>query len=248
MSQVLLNLMVNAAHAIDEGRVDDNEISVVARASAPDHVVIEVGDTGAGMPPDVVARAFDPFFSTKAVGDGSGLGLFICHGIVSRLGGTIALRSEPGVGTTVTVKLPAASADDVQSSRPPIVREARGKASVLIIDDERLVGNALARTLRGHDVRVVTSARDGLALLAEEDFDVIFCDLMMPDVGGQELFEILRERHPSAVPNVVFITGGAFTHRARRFVESIENPCLSKPFDVEEVRSLVAERLGSAEA
>ncbi len=110
LGQVFLNLLVNAAQAIPEGNAAGNQVRVATRLDG-DRVVVEVQDTGAGMPPQVRDRIFDPFFTTKPAGVGTGLGLTICHGIVAGLGGDIQVDSEVGVGTTFRVRLPASASN-----------------------------------------------------------------------------------------------------------------------------------------
>jgi C4-dicarboxylate-specific signal transduction histidine kinase len=114
--QVLLNLLINAAHAIEPGRVEENEIRVVARESAPGRVTVEVSDTGCGIPPENLPRIFEPFFTTKAVGVGTGLGLPVCQGIITSLGGELTVESTPGRGTTFRITLPAAEAAESQAA------------------------------------------------------------------------------------------------------------------------------------
>ncbi|WP_375771015.1 ATP-binding protein [Archangium gephyra] len=112
LSQVLLNLLINAAHAIEPGRMEHNEIRVVARRSAPGHVTLAVSDTGCGIPPENLARIFEPFFTTKPVGVGTGLGLPVCQGIITSLGGELTVESQPGQGTTFRITLPIAAEDE----------------------------------------------------------------------------------------------------------------------------------------
>jgi signal transduction histidine kinase len=118
LGQVFLNLLINAAHAIEPGRVRENEIRVVARVFVPGQVTVEVRDTGVGIPPEHLRRIFDPFFTTKPVGVGTGLGLSVCHRIITSLGGDIRVESEPGRGTCFFVTLPVA-ADSQESASPP---------------------------------------------------------------------------------------------------------------------------------
>jgi signal transduction histidine kinase len=118
LSQVFLNLLINAAQAIPEGHVDRNEIRVTVRVEEPGRVQIAVRDTGSGIAPEHRARLFDPFFTTKPVGIGTGLGLSICHGIVTALGGEIDVESEVGKGSTFRMTLPAAPAEPADSVRP----------------------------------------------------------------------------------------------------------------------------------
>ena len=114
---------------------------------------------------------------------------------------------------------------------------------MLVIDDEALVGRAFARILRGHQVVVAESGRAALALVEGKQFDLIFCDLMMPDLSGMDFYEVLRQRQPELCERIVFMTGGAFTPRAREFVSSVENLVLEKPIDLFEVRSYVSQQL-----
>jgi PAS domain S-box-containing protein len=247
LGQVFLNLLVNAAQAIPEGKADENEIRIVTSMSASGGLIIEVADTGCGMSPDVLKRLFTPFFTTKPAGVGTGLGLSICQRIVAGMGGRIDVTSEAGRGSSIRVWLPAGVAERSAPTvtKPPPVSVASRRGRVLVIDDERLVGSAIRRTLAAeHDVATVESARAALERLASgERFDVIFCDLMMPEMTGMDLHRELREAHPDQAARVIFLTGGAFTPRARAFLERVPNPRIEKPFDLEQVRALVNERL-----
>src|SRR4029079_12566875 len=109
LGQVFLNLLLNAAHAISEGETERNEIRVSTRTDGRGHAIIEIRDTGGGIPPDIRDRIFDPFFTTKAAGEGTGLGLWICSGILSALGGEISVDSDVGRGSTFRVMLPPVS-------------------------------------------------------------------------------------------------------------------------------------------
>jgi ligand-binding sensor domain-containing protein/signal transduction histidine kinase len=249
LGQVFLNLLVNAAQAITEGHVDQNEIRVVTRADERGHAVVEVSDTGTGIAPEVLPRIFEPFFTTKDIGVGTGLGLSICHSYVEAMGGMIHVRSELGKGTTFQVVLPAATEDAatqgaarVSLASAPVVR-----GRLLIIDDEPMLTAALSRMLSPeHEVEAFTSARVALERLRSgERYSLILCDLMMPDMTGMELHETLVRELPSQAECMVFITGGAFTEAARRFLESTSRPCLDKPFEPERLRARVRELLVS---
>jgi len=126
LTQVFINLLVNAAHAIPEGHSDDNCITVRTRTDDGGRAVVEVADSGEGMPPEVQARVFDPFFTTKDIGEGTGLGLSICHGIVSGLGGQISIDSSPGQGSVLRVVLPPCADDEVSAPPPSASRAAPG--------------------------------------------------------------------------------------------------------------------------
>ncbi|REG26036.1 phospho-acceptor domain-containing protein [Archangium gephyra] len=116
LCQVFLNLLINAAHALPPGQAVRNEIRLSTRMDGPHHVAVEVSDTGCGIPPENLERIFNPFFTTKPVGVGTGLGLSVCHGIITALGGKISVRSEVGQGTTFTVSLPVYEASAEQDS------------------------------------------------------------------------------------------------------------------------------------
>jgi CheY-like chemotaxis protein len=243
LGQVFLNLLVNSAQALPEGRVDEHEISVRA-GTTRDRIWIEVADDGAGVPPELRQQIFDPFFTTKPAGVGTGLGLSICHAIVTDAGGTLALVPSER-GAVFRVELPVARP---AAATPVPARGPEPRARVLVIDDEPQVGKALERLLGPfHDVAYVGSARDALAQLAEgRPYDVVLCDLMMPDLTGMDFYEELARRDPLLAERVAFITGGAFTPRAREFLERNRNERLDKPFDPEALREVVSRLAASA--
>ncbi|HEY1690892.1 MAG TPA: PAS domain S-box protein [Polyangiaceae bacterium] len=245
LEQVVINLLLNAAQAMPETRAEENEIRVSVREDAGEYAVLEVWDNGQGIPAEVLPRIFDPFFTTKPVGEGTGLGLSICHGIVTSLGGSIAAYGEAGEGTTFRVALPttghvlgatAASTREPPSSRP--MRAAR----VLVVDDETPIATTLRELLAPeHEVVAATSAREALAAIAKTEFHVLFCDLMMPGVGGIELYEQVRRQHPGLERRIVFMTGGAFTARTAEFLASVQNRRIEKPFSLTLVEQIVRE-------
>jgi PAS domain S-box-containing protein len=233
LGQVFLNLLVNAAHAIPEGRAEQHKIRIASRAER-EHVVVEITDSGRGIEPDNLSRIFDAFFTTKPQGVGTGLGLSICHGIVAALGGRIEVDSVLGKGSTFRVLLPVGRLKTIAPEPPkrPTSRPAR-QARVLLVDDDAAVVKALARLLRTtYDVEAVTDASTALARLASgERFDVIVSDLMMPELDGVMLFEALGDIAPELRARTVFVTGGAFTPRTRDFLASVTCPCLDKPVE-----------------
>ena len=246
LGQVFINLLVNAAQALPERGDDEQEIRVVTSTDGAGRAVIEVRDTGTGIPPSLLGRIFDPFFTTKPVGAGTGLGLSICHNLVVAMGGEISVTSEVGRGTTFRVVLPAtatvtATATAVEASAPTGPRRRAGAPlAVLVVDDESSVGNVLRRVLAGHDVTVLTAAKDALALLESgQEFDVILSDLMMPQMSGMDFHDALTQRFPHLAARVVFVSGGAFTPAASAFLERVRNPRITKPFDPRSVRELV---------
>jgi two-component system, cell cycle sensor histidine kinase and response regulator CckA len=239
LGQVFLNLLVNAAHAIEEGHADDNEIRVRVTADAA-MVYIEIEDTGAGIPPSVLPRIFDPFFTTKPHGLGVGLGLSICDRIVESFGGTISVTTKVGEGSTFRVALPVAPRVEREVAAPSSKRD-RSRSRILMIDDEPAVGRSIRLLLSpDHEVVPVTRAREALDRLhAGERFDLILCDLMMPDISGMEFYAQLTQMCADYKRRVVFMTGGAFTPHARQFLTTVGAPYLEKPFTEEALRSVI---------
>jgi CheY-like chemotaxis protein len=241
VGQLFLNLLINAAQAIPEGKVDEHQVRVTLDRAPSGHAIVEVSDTGGGIPPEIRGRIFDPFFTTKPVGQGTGLGLAICHRIVESMGGEIEVDSEVGRGTTFRVRLPPARAAapagaDAGTAPPPVARRR-----VLIIDDEAAIGRSLGGLLGAHhDVVVMTRAADALPrITAGEAFDVILCDLMMPEMSGMAFHAQVQAIAPDLARRVVFLTGGAFTAAARDFLARVPNARLEKPFDAADVFRVV---------
>ena len=247
LTQVFINLLINAAHAIPEGHSDDNRITVRTRTDQAGHAVVEVADTGKGMAPEVQARVFDPFFTTKDVGEGTGLGLSICHGIVSGLGGQISLDSAPGRGTVVRVVLPPKPEDVVvapmsaPANEPVSAGNGERRRRVMLIDDEPQVVHTAQRLLRkDYDVTVAVCGKDALALIADgARFDAIISDVMMPNMTGIDLFEELQRIAPDQARRVVFLSGGAFTAQTRERLDQLGVPQLEKPVTAKQLRDCV---------
>ena len=235
IAQVLLNLLVNAAHAIEEGAPAENVIKLRTWEDGGE-VMIEVRDTGSGIAPDDVARMFEPFFTTKPAGVGSGLGLSICQSIVSNLGGRIRVSSEVGRGTSIVIGIPAgAGPDDEEVGQQPEQHQPTSRGRVLVVDDEISLGKAIGRMLKSrHEVVLASSGEEGKLLLAEDfAFDAVLCDLMMPGVSGMELHAWVADTHPELLERMIFMTGGAVTQEARRFRGQLPNQLLDKPFTPE---------------
>lgn len=237
--QLFLNLLVNAAQAIPIGSADTNWIKVTTRAEKWS-AIVEIADSGIGIAPDVMGRIFDPFFTTKQIGEGTGLGLAICRSIVTAMGGEISVDSTPGTGSTFRVVLPASETIELPVvALEPTVTEPP-KKRLLVIDDEPLVGQLVAKVLTSHEVTAETSARAALVRLRSgERFDLILCDLIMPEVSGMDFYEQLGQVDPLLRHTVVFLSGGAFTDRAQSFLDSVPNRRLAKPFDVDALNAVL---------
>ena len=243
LGQVVVNLLVNAAKAMPERPVEQNTIRIGVR-SAGGRVTIEVADNGIGIPADALDRIFDPFFTTRKVGQGTGLGLFVCHSIVTAMGGEIEVESRVGVGTTFRVNLPVAPGLALAGVATP--GEAPLPAvpirRVLVIDDEPRLGTAIARMLASwSEVETVVDPHEGLRrILAEgKPYDLVLCDLMMPGMTGMELHARVEAADPSRAAGIVFITGGAVTKPAANFLREMEGRSLQKPFEAASLRSFL---------
>ena len=241
LSQVILNLVINAAQSMVEGRADENEIRISTRLEGADHVVIDVRDSGGGIAPAQLARIFDPFFTTKPTDVGTGLGLTICQRIVTSMGGTITVDSELGTGTCFHVTLPVSSRRAPSAEVERVVVPAVRRGRILVIDDDPLIGSALRRMLAGdHEVTTRTSARDALGYLRSgAACDMIICDLMMPEMTGVDLHAELARAEVELADKMVFMTGGAFTPATRAFLDAVRNPRVDKPIDWPALKALV---------
>ncbi len=246
LGQVFLNLVLNAAQAIREGSPTKNEVRLTTRATDKE-VTIEVRDTGEGIPPEIRARIFEPFFTTKAVGAGTGLGLSISHAIVAAMGGTITVESEPGAGTTFRVSLPLAETDPRERLPLSLPRRGTRRARLLVVDDEALIVSMIERVLgESHDVEATTSPEIAIARIARgERFDLILCDMMMPERTGIDVHDEVARIAPEQARRIVFLTGGASSPRAVEFLGAPGRLVLSKPFSLDALVERVEAALAS---
>jgi len=248
LGQVFSNLLINAAQAIPEGDAPNHEIRIVSEVREG-AIVITISDTGEGIAPEGLARIFEPFFTTKPLGKGTGLGLSISRQAIAEHHGHIECTSEVGKGSTFRVTLPI---DDDIRPEPPLLpeRTATARGCVLVIDDEPLIGGVIKATLSGvHEVIAVQRASEAIELLAQgQKVDVILCDLMMPDMGGPELYETMAARWPELVERMVFMTGGAFTSGTVEFVARVAPRIIAKPFTHDELLGMIDERMKSRSA
>lgn len=245
LEQVFVNLLVNAVQAIPEGHAGTNRIGVRVHL-VKDSVVAEVSDSGGGMTAQTREHLFEPFFTTKPVGIGTGLGLPICHGIITSYGGRIEVDSELGKGSTLRVVLPAL---EVKLKTPPkalwsaLPKDKR----VMVVDDDPLVARAMARALgEGPEVVVITDPNLALArLVGGERVDLILCDVMMPGLSGEAFQAALSKVHPALAAGIIFITGGAFTAGATEFLAKTKNRWVQKPIETSALRELVHDALSA---
>jgi PAS domain S-box-containing protein len=233
LGQVFLNLLMNAAHAIQEGSAEEHQITIRTTFDER-HATVEIADTGHGIAPEDLCRIFNPFFTTKPIGEGTGLGLSISHQIVSEIGGDISVESTVGKGSTFRVRLPAERINGVSSSAQSRLPRA------LIIDDEPGVARGVGRLIAEQfSVDTATSGHEAIGYLTNgARYDLIVCDVMMPKMTGMEFHRWVAEHMPNLVQRIVFMTGGVFTQEARAFFQRTQNPCLEKPIEIDELRRL----------
>lgn len=242
MQQVFLNIIINAEQAM---RGDGAERLAITTRSANGAVTASFADSGPGMSAETVRRIFDPFFTTKDAGEGTGLGLTISYGIIEEHGGRIWAESTPKRGTTFHVQLPvvAGAAMAAPETRAPESRagERVERRRILVVDDEDSIQKLLTGVLEmdGHAVTLASNGRDALDHVEREQFDLIITDIKMPVMGGTDLYTRLRDAGNPLAQRIIFITGDTVAPDTRRFLQSVENAVLAKPFRLRDVRETV---------
>jgi two-component system cell cycle sensor histidine kinase/response regulator CckA len=263
MEQVLINLVVNARDAMPQGgkltihtynkaNKEPQKLTNEESLPAGKWVTIEVEDTGTGIQPDILPRIFDPFFSTKEVGAGTGLGLATAHGIIHQTGGFIDVRSVTGSGSTFTIHLPhhtetAADRKSVVPEEKQVTTDLTGSSRILLVEDEDAVRIFSARALsnKGYQVADAPSGAAALMLLEQGKIDpeVLITDVMMPEMDGTALAKIVREKYPHI--KIIFISGYA----EDRFKEHLGTGVwfLPKPFTLKQLATKVKEVIDNKE-
>jgi CheY-like chemotaxis protein len=205
-----------------------------------DRVRISVCDTGRGIDRAMLSRIFDPFITTKPLGEGTGLGLYVCHNIVRSLGGAIWVESQLGKGSTFHVDLPIyrGAAPPQPQDAPRSAEQAERTLRLLVVDDEPSITAFVRHALQQHEVATARCGQDALLALEARTFDVVLCDLVMPDLSGVQVFEQVKASRPELAQRFLFITGAALRDLAPE-VERSGVPVLHKPFSVRELREAV---------
>ncbi|MET3790204.1 cell cycle histidine kinase CckA [Aquamicrobium terrae] len=275
--QVVVNLAVNARDAMPGGgeltvrtrnvATDEAKAFPYRELEAGDYVLVEVEDTGSGIPPDVLKKIFEPFFTTKEVGKGTGLGLSMVYGIIKQTGGFIFCDSEVGKGTTFRIFLPrhipvavaqpagaaeqkpAANGADAAAAAPAkpadTAKDLSGSATVLLVEDEDAVrmGGVRALTSRGYTVHEASSGVEALELFEslEGRVDIVVSDVVMPEMDGPTLLGELRKRQPDV--KFVFVSGYAEDAFAKNLPEDAQFGFLPKPFSLKQLATVVKEVL-----
>ena len=249
LQQVLLNLLTNAQHAL-RAAPGAREVTVTTEYDPTQHrITLAVTDTGPGIPPALQTRIFEPFFTTKPPGVGTGLGLPLCRGMVEAHGGTLEVSSAPGHGATFRLTLPV-GAVPASPPAPPSADEGvavRGQ-TILVVDDEVSLASGLARLLRrdGHTVDTVANGRLALAHLDGRAYDLILCDVRMPELDGPSFYRLLERQQPHLCSRLIFLTGDTLEPATQAFLEASGAPCLLKPFAIAEARRVIQRTLQGA--
>lgn len=251
LQQVVLNLLLNAQHALQELH-EPLALRQVTLTTAFDttlqRVRLEIADTGPGIPPQLQGRIFEPFFTTKPVGVGTGLGLSVCRGIIEGHGGTIRFANRPGSGAVFQIELPAEAVSVPEPASPEEAPAPATTGAILIVDDEAGIASGFARLLRrdGHAVDTANNGRQALSMLHTQEYDLILCDLRMPELDGPGLYRAVAHWQPHLLSRFIFLTGDTLSQDASEFLEQAGTPRLVKPFSSTEGRRLVRQALSTA--
>lgn len=239
IQQLLINLLSNAMQALAHHQ-QPRRIRVQVQAVHPEALRLVVADNGPGMPPELQARVFEPFVTTRSLGEGRGLGLSIVRLIVEEHDGTISLEARAEGGTLVAVTLPAMVGAQLPA---PMLASERGR--ILVIDDDQQVNALIERTLTraGYSVHTEYSSGAAFKRLAEESFDAIVCDLLLPEMSGIELYERIVRLKPELAERLIFITGDATRPITRVFLQGADLPYLLKPFSPDQLIEVVVKVL-----
>ncbi len=288
LQDVLVNLIQNAEHAIAARRDGSSLPSAVPRAApaeitvttgwrgSPDRILVEVSDNGSGLKEEDLSRVFDPFFTTREVGQGTGLGLSVCYGIVREHGGQITARNAAAGGAVFTIELPVmaeslATATAAAAGAPPRASEARMPAAApgpayaavalaeeqvdvparrpkaLVVDDEESNAALVRRVLAGagYDVESTTLSRRALVMIERTAYDVVICDVKMPELSGQEVYGRVCQIRPEMARRFIFITGDIDGEDTREFLDQSRCSYFMKPFNLERLTAAVDMLTGS---
>ena len=241
MHQVVTNLIVNAQHAL--GVVSGQRILRISTwyDGAIERACLSVSDNGPGVPAEIRARIFDPFYTTKPSGEGTGIGLALCASIIRSYGGAISVSDTPDGGATFTIELPLSQSLDIPE-HDAAADEASRDLRILVVEDEREIAETLCEILdqRGLETEAVFNVQEALDRIARQDYDLVLSDLRMPVLDGPGLYHALVQGHPEMIGRLAFITGDSLSPEIQGFLRDTKVPCLEKPFLPEDVLRLVA--------
>ncbi|MDI6761965.1 MAG: response regulator [Thermodesulfobacteriota bacterium] len=239
----LANLINNAEETITEFH-GFGEIRVKT-CEMEGQIEIVISDDGPGIPAENISKIFDPFCMTIK-GRGTGLELTISHDTVIEHGGTMIVESEWGKGTTFIITLPIAEGEKKKGEGKRTEMNLRGLKG-LVIDDERTFLDVVSKysELMGCKITTALDAKTALASIESEDFDFVICDIRMPKMSGIEFYGIIKEKKPSLKDRIIFSTGDVLSDTTREFMESIDNPCIEKPFDMSALKEVIIKIVGN---
>jgi PAS domain S-box-containing protein len=247
LHQVVVNLITNARDELRKAPAPRRLTLRTHVGRTRGRVAVDVEDTGPGVSEEIRDRIFEPFFTTKPVGQGTGLGLSLCHGIVEGHGGTLTLVSEPGAGAIFRVELPVVVPPTPSGQNAAETTSAVTGKRILVVDDERLVLQLLGEML-GADHHTVDTVGDGtqaLEVLRRTSYDLILSDVRMPYLDGPGLYRALERRLPDLCRRFVLMTGDVLSAEIQTFLDQTGVPGLSKPFDRGEVRRVIQQIAGA---
>ena len=243
LDKAFLNIIINAEQSMTEARGAGTLTIDVRRID--DKVRVSISDDGVGLAEETISKIFDPFFTTRDVGQGTGLGLSVCYGIILEHNGTITVESKPDEGAEFIVDLPIGDIGPDMPIDEAFFDELPDKLKILIVDDEPAVAEFLSRALTdsGHSVDVHDRGEDVIQKSDLDQYDLMILDVRMPGVDGEALFEHVRRLYANAPPKILFITGDTSNPSTKAFVDSTGSPALMKPFTLEHLMSAI-KRLG----
>ncbi len=237
IQQVFLNIIVNAEYAMKKAH--NRGTLTIATEKTDNHIRISFKDDGTGMDENTKEKLFHPFFTTKDVGEGTGLGLSLSRSIILEHGGTIEVESEPEKGANFIITLPLTHVDDVAVKTPTVDSatpiENTKPARILVVDDEVDIGDLVTTILcaNGHTVDVTVGYKGALRKLEGNSYDAILMDIRMPGMSGIELYELMIKTNPRMANKFIFITGDTSDANTRAFLEHNKLAYITKPFDRE---------------
>lgn len=244
LQQVLLNLITNARQAmVDRGAGTLTIRTALCNTGAAPQIEISVADTGVGIPAQHLDKIFNPFFTTKPVGQGTGLGLSICYGIIQEHQGQIWAESREGVGTTIFIRLPLVEPrnETGEPLSPATSTESGPCQRVLVVDDEEPVRRMLQRLLGelGHQTTTVGDVDTALQELATHHYDLVITDLRMPQKSGFDLCDAISRTYPQLADRIIFISGDTLSSLKPQQKEQLHGRLLTKPFSIPQLTELL---------